>query len=111
MKSGTFAAVCVVIAMIGISVIGAITLVNYSKVDPPNISQATNATPQAVDYGTNVFYIDNADEFGVKLEAFRRTRSDLRVISIAGDGAGAYGENNGFWVVCEPVATPEKVGR
>lgn len=55
---------------------------------------------QPVNYGNGVYYfpVINA-EFANSLSAFLKEHGNVTIVTIAGDGTGAYGYDKGYFVV------------
>jgi len=58
-------------------------------------------------YDGNVYYFDEAKDFGPKLAWFIQHHPDLRVVSIAALDTGGYGSTRGYWVVVEKRELPK----
>lgn len=72
-----------------------------------NVSEITNVAAAEVsvtDYGNGVFYFDNVkSSFGNTLSGFIKTHPDLELVSIAGNGTGLQGMEEGYFVVFKKI--------
>jgi len=57
-----------------------------------------------IDYDNGVFYFDKTrSSFGNTLSSFIKTHPNLELISMAGDGTGAYGTERGYFVIFKKI--------
>lgn len=68
-----------------------------SASNPKNVGQGACSV---VDYRNGVLYFPcTEDAFANSLSQYRESHSDLDVVSIAGNGNGTYGHDQGYFVV------------
>jgi hypothetical protein len=66
--------------------------------DPKNVGKIS--TSAVVDYGNGVYYFNyTGTGFGNALSTFLSEHRELELLSMTGDGTGAYGSDDGYFVV------------
>ena len=72
--------------------------------DPENVGRGIT-TGTVIDYGNGVHYFAVTEsDFGNQLSVFIAEYSELRIVTVAGDGAAYSGANVGFFVITRPAS-------
>lgn len=86
--------------VVTITLCAVFTIAGCDNAGNSNNVKIGQTTGNVVDYGNGVFYFKSTEDvFANNLSAFIAGHPDLLLVSIAGNGTGVHGADNGYFVI------------